>query len=64
MAKKPHCRFGRHTWVKRETTRGDVYGECTRCGERDWGLYDPDRVGDGGAPVNKGWINAAGMGSF
>jgi hypothetical protein len=36
MAKRPHCWLGRHAWVKRESTEGDVYGECTHCGKRDW----------------------------
>jgi hypothetical protein len=30
MAKKPHCWFGRHKWVKRETADGDLYGG-SRC---------------------------------
>ncbi|HET6262637.1 MAG TPA: hypothetical protein VFG99_10435 [Chloroflexia bacterium] len=45
MAKKPHCWFGRHAWVKREADNGDVYGECTHCGERDWGRFQ-DNVKD------------------
>jgi hypothetical protein len=59
MAKKPHCRLGRHKWVKRETIDGDVYGECTQCGERDWGRFDRRGVRDGGAPVQGGtgiWV--------
>jgi hypothetical protein len=53
MAKKPHCHLGRHKWVKRETAEGDVYGECTQCGERDWGLF-ADGGPDRGAPLHKG----------
>jgi hypothetical protein len=36
---RKHCWRGRHRWVKRETTEGDVYGECTHCGKRDWGHF-------------------------
>jgi hypothetical protein len=39
MARRPHCWFGRHAWANRECTEGDVYGECTHCGERDWGRF-------------------------
>jgi hypothetical protein len=39
MAKRVHCWFGRHAWVKRESSEGDVYGECTHCGRRDWGHF-------------------------
>jgi hypothetical protein len=54
MAKRPHCWLGRHRWTKQETTEGDVYGECTHCGERDWGRFaQGDDVRDGGAPLHK-----------
>jgi hypothetical protein len=57
MAKRPHCLLGRHQWVKRETSEGDVYGECTHCGDRDWGRFAPDdgavgAPGDGVMPTN------------
>jgi hypothetical protein len=54
MAKKSHCWLGRHKWVKRETTDGDVHGECTRCGKRDWGRFAQSSGRDGGAPVHEG----------
>jgi hypothetical protein len=51
MAKRPYCWFGRHAWVKRESTEGDVYGECTHCGKQDWGRFTK---GDGGVGVPGG----------
>jgi hypothetical protein len=51
--KKPHCRFNRHKWAKREATEGDVYGECTHCGERDWGVFAQGAVQDHGAPLHE-----------
>lgn len=51
MAKRVHCWFGRHKWVKRESTAGDVYGECTHCGKQDWGRFTK---GDGGVALPRG----------
>jgi hypothetical protein len=58
MAKRPHCWFGRHAWAKRESPEGDVYGECTHCGKRDWGRFTK---GDRGIGVPG---KAAGAGPF
>jgi hypothetical protein len=55
MEKKPRCRLGRHKWIKRETTDGDVYGECSHCGERDWGLFARGGVREG-PPGHPGFI--------
>jgi hypothetical protein len=60
MAKRAHCWFGRHAWVKRESSDGDVYGECTHCGKRDWGRFTK---GDGGIGVPGSKTMGAG-GSF
>jgi hypothetical protein len=51
MAKRAHCWLGRHAWVKRESSQGDVYGECTHCGKRDWGRFTN---GDGGVVLPRG----------
>jgi hypothetical protein len=48
MAKRVRCWLGRHAWVKRESSQGDIYGECTHCGKRDWGRFTK---GDGGIGI-------------
>ena len=36
-----HRWLDRHSWIERETTEGDVYGECTEWCKRDWGRFAP-----------------------
>ena len=63
MAKRPHCWLGRHAWVKRESTEGDVYGECTHCGKRDWGRFvTGGRIGIPGKTAGGGVFPGAGAG--
>ena len=40
MVGSVRCRVGRHVWRKVETQEGEVCGECSRCGKRDWHRYD------------------------
>jgi hypothetical protein len=47
MAKRVHCWFGRHAWAERESAEGDVFGECTHCGKRDWGRFTKGDSGIG-----------------
>jgi hypothetical protein len=60
MMRRPHCWLGRHAWTKHESADGDVYGECTHCGKRDWGRFTQ---GDGEVGVKGKWFGGPPIGT-
>ena len=58
MARRLRCVFGRHDWMKFETSDGEKAGKCRRCGKLDWHRFDPPSMSSkwraGGGPGGAG----------
>lgn len=39
------CLLGRHVWRVIETSEGDSFAECARCGKHDWQRVIPQEEG-------------------